>query len=141
MKSILILLAATLTCATVLPASAGQPVREWNAPAEFDKKYEGGLMVTVLPGERVPQVCGALEGKLANVPACSLRTKDGTVCHIFLPQVGGTTAGFDIDQKGLELLFRHEIGHCNGWAGDHRGVINPFTGKDPGIPEKTKSKK
>ena len=83
-------------------------------PAEYDRPYTGRL--TVLKEDSyllIRHVCN----DTPNPVACSFRTYDTVSgetlsCLILLgPKVHN-------DERAL----RHEIGHCNGWGGDHPGA-------------------
>lgn len=129
------LLALLLTSVTVLPSYA-KPILKWDPPAKYDHEYPGGLIITVLPGATISKLCSLMSGNPKEVPACSTWNKDMRACHVFIPAVGDA-AGFEVDKAGQELLFSHEMGHCNGWPSNHPGVVNPFTGKVPeALPQK-----
>lgn len=82
-------------------------------PVEFDHAYDGPVEVVDVPTEkRLRQLCGfehTHEG--SNVIGCAARLSN--LCRIYLgpiPQRSGTT---------YNINLRHELGHCNGWPGDH----------------------
>ena len=83
-------------------------------PTEFDRPYAGKL--TVLKEDHyafIRHVCR----DTPNALACSYRTYDSVSgetlsCLIML----GPVAHND------EQVLRHEMGHCNGWPGDHPGA-------------------
>jgi hypothetical protein len=83
-------------------------------PAKYDHEYTGKL--TVLKEENylfIRHVCNDTKNPIA----CSFRTFDTATgetlsCLILLgPKVHD-------DERAL----RHEMGHCNGWSGDHHGA-------------------
>jgi hypothetical protein len=83
-------------------------------PAEFDHEYKGKL--TVLKEDNyvfIRYVCK----DTANPVACSFRTYDSVSGETLscLIMLGPATWN---DERAL----RHEIGHCNGWPGDHPGA-------------------
>jgi hypothetical protein len=87
-------------------------------PLEFDHPFKGKLVIksTSSPTE-IKMSCDA--STFSYQLGCALRRNDG--CYIlmrdetYIRQTGWTT----------EIVFRHEIGHCNGWPGDHRGARQP----------------
>jgi hypothetical protein len=70
-------------------------------PPHYDHRYHGPVIERVVPRTDNLLKCGA--------DACSWVVKG--VCHIQLPQ----------GEPAIALLRRHEMGHCNGWGGDHAG--------------------
>jgi hypothetical protein len=98
----------TVMLPPTLPAHVALP------PAEFDHEYKGKL--TILKEDNyvfLQYVCK----DVPNAIACSYRTYDSVSgatlsCLIML----GPAA-----HENAEVL-RHELGHCNGWPGDHPGA-------------------
>ena len=94
-------------------------------PIEFDGPYKGELIVTVVSHEELVRRC---PGLWAGVLACA-KTYGERIrpirCEIFIEDEKAITA------RGYtrELMLRHEIGHCNGWPGDHPGQ-RPYDGKE-----------
>lgn len=81
-------------------------------PIEFDYPYQGKLTLErVNTIQELQQTCGVSKWLLG----CSWRRADS--CRIVL------VADDVIRQWGWTpaLMLRHEMGHCNGWAGDHHG--------------------
>jgi hypothetical protein len=83
-------------------------------PPEFDHEYKGKL--TVLKEDNyvfIKHVCS----DVPNAVACSFRTYDS---------VTGTTISCLImlgpEAHNDARVMAHEIGHCNGWPGDHPGA-------------------
>ena len=54
-----------------------------------------------------------------HVLGCAIRTKKSCLV-IYAPDEEIIRFGLSFD-----IIHRHEIAHCNGWPGDHRGVL-PF---------------
>lgn len=91
-------------------------------PVEYDKPYEGQLVVTRVKTEReVENLCPktAFPQKLA----CSymkgrLASGSWEKCYMIL------VSDEIIRDAGFtpELVYRHEIGHCNGWGPEHWGA-------------------
>lgn len=85
-------------------------------PAEYDKPYTGRLILETVPNqEELAKFCGK-----AYIPGltlgCSQRRADS--CKIVLvPDAIITMNGWT-----RALMLRHELGHCNGWPGDHPGA-------------------
>lgn len=88
-------------------------------PVEFDKPYTGKLHLTVLNSQdemrkacpKAPFKSTALGCSKANFPMWG-------ECTVFIVD-RETAAPHNVS---VEEIFRHEIGHCNGWPGDHPGM-------------------
>lgn len=91
-------------------------------PAEFDRAYAGWLKVErVKTEDEVIKVCPKtwFPIKLGCSYQYGTRGKDGyDHCKIIM------VADEVIKKVGYtpELVYRHEIGHCNGWPADHNGA-------------------
>jgi hypothetical protein len=81
-------------------------------PLEYDYPYEGKLTIQrVNTVAELQDACNVTKWLLG----CS--RPGATSCHIVL-------VADDVIRKWgwtPELMMRHEMGHCNGWPGDHRG--------------------
>lgn len=88
------------------PAIAGLIDDGW--PPE---RYQGNVEVTIMfvPGSSIETFCGSLEN--ATVLGCTLA--DG---RIVLPNPNGDIR---YQREDFARLVGHEIGHVNGWPGDH----------------------
>src|SRR5262245_48135921 len=85
-------------------------------PLEYDHPYKGRLDVIVAENaEQIRIGCPATGGGSLGL-ACALRYEDH--CTIV------RRSEADIRRAGyaLEVVMRHEIGHCNGWPEDHAGA-------------------
>ena len=110
MKSAVALLALAIAAAT--PAAADQRIRLL-PPEEYDHSYQGNLVLIVAknqeevraycPGTKFHPLVGALACSFRNVPTVIMVS---TRLHGRVPTHGR----------------RHEIAHCNGWPGDHKGA-------------------
>jgi hypothetical protein len=82
-------------------------------PVEYDRPYDGTL--TVLGAGNQEQTQAAC-GWPRPVLACSYHSgRECTIIHAredYIVQFKTT----------LNIVMRHEIGHCNGWPGDHPGA-------------------
>jgi|SRR6516162_1137213 hypothetical protein len=82
-------------------------------PAEFDHYYEGDLTIKIVDTlQELHEVC-QLDGE--NLLACSTRNHSSCIIVMVKDEVmrqRSWTTG---------MLLRHEMGHCNGWGGDHAG--------------------
>jgi len=85
-------------------------------PLEYDHPYKGHLDVVVAENaEQIRIGCRKTGGGSLRL-ACALRYEDH--CTIVRrPEADLLRAGFT-----LEVVMRHEIGHCNGWPQDHAGA-------------------
>ena len=85
-------------------------------PAEYDHPYKGHLRVTRVASEaEVREMCPGVTFTLGAL-ACTHRTSLGcfvTMVSDAIIREHGTTP---------QTVLRHEIAHCNGWPGDHRGA-------------------
>lgn len=83
-------------------------------PPEYDHHYEGHLILKVVNDHLELLILCGQEKKPATL-ACARRAVDGERCWVFM------LSDELIKQRGYtpEILMRHEIGHCNGWPGDH----------------------
>lgn len=117
-----------------LPASAG-PLEEANRPAnqhivrpehavirpqavlppaEYDHPYKGIMVTTV--AKDLEQLLSLCKKKERTLLACSYRYSTG--CLVVLAKRERIeAAGFTVD-----IVKRHENGHCNGWPGLHPGA-------------------
>jgi hypothetical protein len=86
-------------------------------PVEYDKPYEGRLIVTRAESQDgVRELCSRAVFR-GHALGCARRLEEG-VCEIVL--------GSDKTIKAVgvipAIVFRHERGHCNGWGSDHKGA-------------------
>ena len=81
-------------------------------PFEYDKPFEGKLIVTEVPNkEEVRIECGLPEPKLA----CAFPRPHKNECEIIVaPEEHILRDGYL-----PAIVMRHEIGHCNGWSEKH----------------------
>ena len=85
-------------------------------PPEFDKPYGGELIViSGQTQERMKQLCppAAFPWYLG----CAYPTTVGKCLIVMAREEDINRAGFDI-----RTVMRHELGHCNGWPGNHPGA-------------------
>jgi hypothetical protein len=91
-------------------------------PPEYDKPYDGDLTIIMLPTfEALRAACNVYNPKML---ACARHNAKSCVIYLVEDEVM-RTRGWNTG-----LLLRHEIGHCNGWPGDHpdqRNVPWPLT--------------
>jgi len=97
----------------------GEPLinhwKRWQVlpPAQYDHPYAGQLQIFEIENEQMPYICPKTLWPITL--ACSRRFADGW-CHITLAPDAIAKSGWP-----YEVVLRHEIGHCNGWSGDHKG--------------------
>lgn len=105
------LAAVLLMCS---PALAGKA--EWNPPARFDHAYSGKLSIVRLPPKLVRKHCDNVLAKLGlgratpTQKGCAVQDKGSCKIWVIDRPMWGTTT---------RAVIRHEMGHCNGWPGDH----------------------
>lgn len=87
-------------------------------PKEYDHPYTGRLeVVEAHSQDHVRELCaGTKFGVKIGALACSLRWADR--CQIVVAPDAIKAKGF-----ALHAVMRHEIAHCNGWPGDHKGAL------------------
>ena len=86
-------------------------------PVEYDKPYEGLLIVTRAESqESVRELCSGAVFR-GHALGCRRRLEEGE-CEIVL------ASDETIKAVGVipAVVFRHERGHCNGWGSDHKGA-------------------
>jgi hypothetical protein len=85
----------------------------WDPPAQYQHRYTGELGIYRSHSrEEVMAICGP------GTYACSFR--DDTKCAIVAPLPGTSLLnGRTLSNHGYYNILRHELGHCNGWPGDH----------------------
>jgi hypothetical protein len=96
-------------------------IGRWRAlpPEEFDRPYQGILTITRGNAEVMQKECPKTPFPIAL--GCARRaTLNGEpyTCRVWVVedsilQPTGWT---------YEIVLRHEVGHCNGWPGDHAGM-------------------
>jgi hypothetical protein len=86
-------------------------------PTRYDQPAQA-ITIQELPRKQVHKACKAYFGWLAqgmrNIEACA----DPVARIIILPARGS------VSERKWECLYRHEIGHINGWDSDHRGGLS-----------------
>lgn len=108
---------AAAMLAVPVSASAGLHDKEWNPPARYDHAYTGKLLLQKLPQAKVQKACqwlfaryGMKDTTSFQQHGCAKAFPDSCiVITIDKTYMGATPAA----------VLRHELGHCNGWSGDH----------------------
>jgi hypothetical protein len=123
-KWFLVILVSVLALVLVLRATYAQnittvPVKPITnqhrifPPAEYDHYYEGDLTIKIVDTlQELHDIC-QLEG--TKLLACSTRNHSSCIIVMVRDEImrqRNWTTG---------MLLRHEMGHCNGWPGDHPG--------------------
>lgn len=96
-------------------ANAGRNDATWNPPARFDKPYTGTAVKRYMPQPEVVRECDRLgNGKYKHkmdTRGCAKRIrKDFCIVVISIKTYKKATPS---------AILRHELGHCNGWPGNH----------------------
>jgi hypothetical protein len=91
------------------PARSGA----WLPPLEYDHPYTGKLHIIRADKNLLLKKCSAPLGLGADQLACADPSENE--CVIFL----ASNDILEITGWSEEILLRHEIGHCNGWPGNH----------------------
>jgi hypothetical protein len=108
-------MAAVVMLAVMLPANAQQRLAlDVLPPPEYGHPYKGTLVVRTMGStDEVRQIC-----KGESPFRCAFRSVDGNACTVILAPAAATEArGFTV-----EIVKRHEIGHCIGWPNNHAGA-------------------
>jgi hypothetical protein len=124
--------APLLACALAIAPIAAQAQTLTNPigptilpPEEYDKPYPGKLILVRGDAEYMRAVCPTTSYLVT--PGCSYRLAGGAsgACLVVIAdeetlkvaqhRIGGHTWTYDI-------IFRHEVGHCNGWSANHEGA-------------------
>jgi hypothetical protein len=105
-----------------LPAKS-EPKREGlrlMPPKEYDHPYSGAgaLVVTHAASQNeVRELCPRAAFPRAGAFGCA-QTLPGGCWVVVAPEADMKVVGLTMD-----ITLRHEIAHCNGWPGDHRGAL------------------
>jgi len=97
-------------------------------PAQYDVPYTGELTIWTVqsrndilqycPKEKILEVQASWAGN-----ACVYQNKKWG-CHIYILSDKAVKA----EGRNPTIILRHELGHCNGWGGDHAGGLRvPLT--------------
>ena len=83
----------------------------WNPPERFDYPYQGDMVVTSASVDNVTSICRMLVGRDKNVYyGCAV--ENNGICYVAM-------INENIDGITPSAVYRHEIGHCNGWPSTH----------------------
>lgn len=105
------------TQALQIQQELGKPLI-WNPPTRFDKPYEGVLIEHALPKGQVESYCQ----KLFSWSSGRKVARDNKLLGCAVNRPGFCVIVYIDKPHGFympEVIRRHEIGHCNGWSGDH----------------------
>lgn len=105
--------ACAITVASQAFAAGARPPPQL-PPPKYDRPYHGALRVVVRTWTEIARLCGR------DAWACTWGDQGG-VCTIYLPRIDGRY----VNHAGYDGLFRHEVGHCNGWPGNHPNARYP----------------
>lgn len=84
-------------------------------PIEYDHPFKGKVKITVVDNEAEMQTACGMPGVVYLMGCAHL---DGKVCVIHLRDEETLRRN---RRTRLDILLRHEVGHCNGWRG-HAGA-------------------
>jgi hypothetical protein len=122
----MIALSILRSVAIALVVAAPRPALAENRglpPVRYDRPYHGRVTTEVVADRTALRAICTSASRDPAVAACARRGSDGTTCHIMIVKRWANN----------KLLLRHELGHCNGWPGDHAG-IRPYPRVKPGPP-------
>lgn len=107
--------AAMLFCPAL--SYAGKNDATWNPPARYDHAYSGKLTLTKIPQAQMQKACQRLFAKYGLKDTTSFQQHG---CAKAFPE---SCIVITIDNTYMgatpAAVLRHELGHCNGWSGDH----------------------
>jgi hypothetical protein len=90
-------------------------------PVEFDKPYAGKLMIRRVDSkEEVQRVCQLSRPTVG----CAVKPVVDMCIIVIADDAAIAARGWT-----YEIVLRHEIGHCNGWPGDHPGARSSETAR------------
>src|SRR5262245_14526256 len=122
MKVLVVVLALLLTAAAITPAAAqlsNRPGILVVPPLVYDYPYPGTLIIYRGDKATMERVCPQVK-KLPVPLGCNYRRSAENQCAIYIANdelLATTGYGWTYD-----IILRHEVGHCNGWPGDHKGM-------------------
>jgi len=97
-------------------------------PLEYDHPFAGRLFVMVGSGQMWMRDLCKQEWPIW-LFGCAVVSKNDPWARVLEPDgkadcivIQATEAFIEARGSTLNLVMRHEIGHCNGWPGDHRGA-------------------
>jgi len=96
-------------------------------PVEYDHDYDGDLTIKMV--DSIEELRALCKVDAPQMLACSMHNSRSCLIIMVKDEVTrtrGWTTG---------LLLRHEIGHCNGWGGDHAGE-RPLISNTHWVPER-----
>jgi hypothetical protein len=82
-------------------------------PPEYDYPFRGQLIAVRKPAELMKEICPRTI--LPTTLACAVRFNEGKACVVII----GDDALIEKGPWPYDIILRHEVGHCNGWAGSH----------------------
>jgi hypothetical protein len=83
-------------------------------PPQYDHPFKGHTIVRLGSLAEIKNFCHTRHGIVSAYQALGCATVQPRRCYIMIPKVGG-----QITARMQSEIRRHEIAHCNGWAGDH----------------------
>ena|SRR5215831_1436582 len=101
-------------------------------PLEYDHPYKGDLVIIddVKWQERQDR-CGSNSDPQGRWYVACIAPPQPDKCVVFMPDRATLALVFSIHQSfTYKNLLRHEIGHCNGWPGNHAGGRSLFDDPD-----------
>jgi len=99
-------------------------------PAQYDVPYTGELTIwTVQSRNDILQYCSKekileVQANWAGNACTHVYQNKKWGCHIYMLNDKAVKA----EGRNPTIILRHELGHCNGWGGDHAGGLRvPLT--------------
>ena len=83
-------------------------------PPAYDHPFKGHTIVRYGTLAEIKYVCHTMEGIVSAYQALGCAKVNPGRCFIMIPKVGGK-----ITARMQGEIRRHEVAHCNGWAGHH----------------------
>lgn len=98
------------------PAFAGLHDPEWNPPARYEQEFPDSVTIHKVDPSVVIASCQKLfnsrgiDAKAYGTHGCSVGGRGD--CEVIIPSR-------PVEGAAPVSVFRHEVGHCMGWSGDH----------------------
>jgi hypothetical protein len=86
-------------------------------PLQYDYRFQGHMTLTRGNADVMRDVCPTSSFYPVVPLACNHAYRLRNMCHVYIADDEILKA----EKMPYDAVYRHEIGHCNGWPGDHLG--------------------
>lgn len=114
-----------MTLILLLPTQAFAAYGGWafSPPKRFEGKPPMPYTIIALPVTKIAKYCSAYKRFYNIVYGCAaIRDKPKKHCVVFIPDKSLPNLAWPIGGVLIikpEMIFKHELAHCNGWPKDH----------------------